>query len=56
VIFTRLTVNTRKTQYFIDEFGIVVPVVMFAFAIYFWRRRGELTGFLESESRTGEIV
>jgi membrane protease YdiL (CAAX protease family) len=41
VIFTPLTVNTGKTQYFIDEFGIVLPLVMFAFAIYLWMRRKE---------------
>lgn len=41
-IFTPLTVNTGKTQYFIDEFGIVLPVVMVIFAIYFWMRRKEL--------------
>jgi membrane protease YdiL (CAAX protease family) len=43
VIFTPLTVSTGKTQYFIDEFGIVLPLVMFAFAIYFWMRRKELS-------------
>lgn len=42
-IFTPLTVNTGKTNYFIDEFGIVLPLVMALFAIYFWRRRGELS-------------
>jgi uncharacterized protein len=43
-IFTPLTVNTGKTQYFIDEFGIVLPIVMLAFAIYLWTRRMELSG------------
>jgi membrane protease YdiL (CAAX protease family) len=33
VIFTPLTVNTGTTQYFIDEFGIVLPLIMLAFAI-----------------------
>jgi hypothetical protein len=42
VIFTPLTANTGKTQYFIDEFGALLPLVMLAFAIYFWKRRGEL--------------
>jgi len=30
------------TPYAIDEFGFVVPLVMAGFAVYFWRRRGEL--------------
>ncbi len=55
-IFTPLTVNTGKTQYFIDEFGIVLPLVMLAFAIYFWTRRRELMNFPESEIRTNEEV
>jgi membrane protease YdiL (CAAX protease family) len=50
VIFTPLTVNTGKTQYFVDEFGIVLPVVMLIFAIYFWMRRKELTGSIVSTS------
>lgn len=42
-IFTPLTRNTGKTAWYIDEFGCVLPLVAVAFAIYFWRRRGELT-------------
>lgn len=41
-IFTPLTRNTGKTAWFIDEFGAILPLVAVAFAIYFWRRRGEL--------------
>lgn len=41
-ILTPLTTNTGKTAWFIDEFGAVLPVVMVAFAIYFWSRRKEL--------------
>jgi uncharacterized protein len=41
-IFTPLTRNTGKTAWFIDEFGAVLPVVVAAFAIYFWSRRKEL--------------
>lgn len=37
-----LTRNTGKTNWFIDEFGVVLPVVVIAFAVYFWRRRAEL--------------
>lgn len=42
-IFTPLTRNTGKTAWFIDEFGAAVPVVAIGFAIYFWRRRSELS-------------
>ncbi len=41
-IFTPLTRETGKTQWFIDEFGAILPVVAVGFAIYFWRRRKEL--------------
>jgi membrane protease YdiL (CAAX protease family) len=42
-IFTPLTRNTGKTAWFIDEFGAVLPIVALGFAIYFWRRREELS-------------
>jgi membrane protease YdiL (CAAX protease family) len=41
-IFTPLTADRGKTAWFIDEFGAVLPIVTVAFAIYFWRRRGEV--------------
>jgi CAAX protease family protein len=41
-IFTPLTADRGKTAWFIDEFGAVLPIVAVAFAIYFWRRRGEV--------------
>ncbi len=41
-IFTPLTKNTENTKYFIDEFGIVVPIVCLCFAIYFWKKRFQL--------------
>lgn len=41
-ICTPLTHDTGKTLWFIDEFGVVVPIVTVCFAIYFWRRRHEL--------------
>ena len=41
-ILSPLTANTGKTPWYIDEFGAVLPVVVVCFAIYFWRRRGEL--------------
>lgn len=56
LIFTPLTVNTGKTQYFIDEFGIVLPLIMLAFGIYFWTRRKELANPPESDIRTNKNV
>ncbi|HEY7098107.1 MAG TPA: type II CAAX endopeptidase family protein [Terriglobales bacterium] len=41
-IFTPITKDAGKTAWYIDEFGAVLPLVAVAFAIYFWRRRGEL--------------
>lgn len=41
-IFTPLTADTGNTAYFIDEFGIVLPIVTLCFAIYYWNRRKEL--------------
>ncbi len=41
-IFTPLTQVTGNTKYFIDEFGIILPIVCLIFAIYFWRKRSEL--------------
>jgi uncharacterized protein len=42
-IFTPLTRDTGKTAWYIDEFGAVLPMVVVLFAIYFWRRRKEVT-------------
>jgi uncharacterized protein len=41
-IFTPLTQDRGKTAWFIDEFGALLPLITICFAIYFWRRRGEL--------------
>ncbi len=41
-IFTPLTKDTGNTKYFIDEFGIVLPIVCLCFAIYFWSKRSQL--------------
>jgi uncharacterized protein len=41
-ILTPLTTDTGKTAWFIDEFGVVLPLVVLLFAIYFWSRRREL--------------
>src|SRR5262249_25629330 len=42
-IFTALTRNPGRTAWYIDEFGAVLPLIAVFFAIYFWRRRGQLT-------------
>ncbi len=41
-VFTPLTRDTGNTNYYIDEFGIVLPLVCIGFALYFWSRRNEL--------------
>ncbi|WP_394841181.1 CPBP family intramembrane metalloprotease [Pendulispora brunnea] len=41
-IFTPLTVDTGHTNYYIDEFGLGLPIVTVVVAIYFWRKRHEL--------------
>jgi membrane protease YdiL (CAAX protease family) len=41
-IFTPLTENTGNTAYYIDEFGIVLPIISVGFALYFWSKRKEL--------------
>jgi membrane protease YdiL (CAAX protease family) len=47
-IFTPLTADRGKTAWFIDEFGVVLPLVAVAFAIYFWSRRGEVEGAIQA--------
>jgi membrane protease YdiL (CAAX protease family) len=42
-VFTPMTHDTGKTAWFIDEFGAVLPLVTVCFAVYFWRRRNELS-------------
>ena len=41
-IFTPLTEDTGNTAYYIDEFGIVLPIVTIGFAIFYWTKRNEL--------------
>ena len=41
-IFTPLTEDTGNTAYYVDEFGIVLPIVTIGFAIYYWSKRNEL--------------
>ncbi len=53
--FTPITQNTGRTNYFIDEFGLLVPAIVLLFAIYFWTRRRELPAALE-HSQSGHSV
>jgi membrane protease YdiL (CAAX protease family) len=48
-IFTPLTQDRGKTAWFIDEFGAVLPIVAVGFAIYFWRRRGEVESRVKAD-------
>ena len=41
-VFTPLTEDTGNTAYYVDEFGIVLPVITLGFAVYFWNKRSEL--------------
>ncbi len=41
-IFTPLTEDTGNTAYYIDEFGIVLPIIVIGFATYYWFKRNEL--------------
>ena len=41
-VFTRLTKDTGNTRYFIDEFGIVLPLVAVLTAVLFWSWRREV--------------
>ena len=41
-IFSPLTRDTGNTKYFIDEFGVVLPIVSICVAIFFWKKRSEL--------------
>lgn len=37
-IFTPLTTRNEHTRFWIDEYGLIVPVIVTIMAIYFWRR------------------
>ncbi len=37
-ICTPLTISNDKTEFWIDEYGIMLPVITTVFAIYFWRK------------------
>ena len=37
-IFTPLTISKENTSLWIDEYGLMIPIVTTIFAIYFWRK------------------
>lgn len=37
-IFTPLTTRNDQTRFWIDEYGLIVPLIVTAIAIYYWRR------------------
>jgi membrane protease YdiL (CAAX protease family) len=54
-IFTPLTRDTGKTAWYIDEFGAVLSIVAVLFAIYFWRRRKEVTAQSGTDAATSQF-
>jgi membrane protease YdiL (CAAX protease family) len=57
LIFSPITKPNIKTRWFIDEFGLVLPVVLTAFAIYFTMRRKELiVNLSKSENETTQVL
>jgi uncharacterized protein len=47
-IFTPLTVDTGRTAYFVDEFGIPIAVTTTIAALFFWVRRSRVSAGLQS--------
>jgi len=48
--FTPITEQNKLSPWYIGEFGIILPVISVIFAIYFWRRRGELNTVQSSKT------
>ncbi|MFI2744519.1 CPBP family intramembrane glutamic endopeptidase [Zhouia sp. PK063] len=40
--FTPITVYNQSSPWYVDEFGVVLPVITIILAIYFWSKRKEL--------------
>jgi len=36
-IFTPITIKTDQTSFWIDEYGLMIPIIVTLFALYFWR-------------------
>jgi membrane protease YdiL (CAAX protease family) len=49
-IFTPLTFDTGNTKYFIDEFGIGLPIACVIIAVILWSKRKYLPGSIETEN------
>ena len=43
-IFTPLTTNTGRTDWYVDEFGLALAVTTAIGAIIVWRKRADLPG------------
>lgn len=57
MFFTPITApRGAVTPYAIDEFGFVLPVVVSAFAVWFWRRRHELPGQGRPRTAAGQSL
>lgn len=54
-IFTPLTVDNGNTNYYIDEFGIAVPLATVVVAYFFWRKRKELPNQGKEEIISSEM-
>ncbi|MGA7127580.1 MAG: hypothetical protein WBZ19_14815, partial [Chthoniobacterales bacterium] len=50
-IFSPLTRKSGDAPWFIDEFGAVLPIVVIAFAIFFWSKKGQLKAFVPQTLR-----
>ena len=37
-VFTPLTLENSQSSWYIDEFGFVLPLVVFITAVYFWKK------------------
>lgn len=49
-ILTPLTIDNGKTMYYIDEFGIGLPIATSIVAFYFWMKRDKLPKLQEDVS------
>ncbi|MET7035881.1 type II CAAX endopeptidase family protein [Elizabethkingia miricola] len=55
-ILTPLTIDNGKTMYYIDEFGIGLPIATSIVAFYFWIKRKELPKLREDTSSSNTPI
>lgn len=55
-IFTPLTRDTGPTKYFIDEFGLALPVVCLVVAWLFWRQRHALAPAMQANKSATSLL